>query len=87
MGEAHALRVPLDAEDGQLFMVQSLHDEILGILGHEKAASCRLYGLVVGAVYDRAGAVELEEKGPPGSFGNVDPIPFCPGVDVLGIRF
>ena len=57
MGKAETLRMPLDAQNGQLFVIHGFYDKIRRILGNEKIVSKTAKRLMVSAVHDGARSV------------------------------
>ena len=86
MGKAHTLWMPLDAENGKVFVIKSFHDEIMGVLRYAQSRSQSSHSLMVGAVYDRTGAVKPEWEGTAGGLGGMDTILLIPGMNREGCR-
>ena len=57
MGKAKTLRMPLDTQNGQLFVIHGFYDEIRRILGDEEIVSKTAKRLMVSAVHDGARSV------------------------------
>ncbi len=74
MGEvkAHALWVPLYADDGQVLMVHGFYDEVMAVLCYEKSVTGSVYTLVVGTVGDGGASIQNFWKGSACSFCGVD---------------